>query len=418
MGAPTTTSVAAESAVLENAFLKVALDRGKGGIVSIVDKQAGRELVDPKAKYAFGQYLYQRFDRKQTFAYDVGCEHIDSIYGFATGWNVRADVPAGVPYTEAAPTYAGMTVCKGGLVQTAQLIAEPASIIAAQVTTTIRLPENAPWLEISIRLDDKKPDYWPENGGFYLPVEAARPQFRVGRLGGLVNPVTDYARGSNRTYAYVDTGAMIADADGAGIGICPLDHGIMSFGEKGICTIDPDYLPKAPVAMVSMFNNLWTINFPYWIQGTIQSRIRVWAIHGLNPSSLVEPAWEARQPVLAAVAVGPAGKLPATASGLAISRPGVRLVQFAPNPDGAGTVLRIWEQGGIAGQVSVTLPAQRPFRECLPVNLRGEPIAAPIQIANGRFSFHLGAYAPAGFVLTPELPAAVIPPGNLETVKP
>ena len=42
---------------------------------------------------------------------------------------------------------------------------------------------------------------------------------------------------------------MIADTDGVGLAICPLDHGIMSFGDKGICTIDPDYVPKTPVAM-------------------------------------------------------------------------------------------------------------------------------------------------------------------------
>jgi alpha-mannosidase len=201
-----------DSAVLENKFLKVTLDRVKGGIVSIVDKKTGRELVDQKAKYVFGQYIYQRFDRKQTMDYDVGCEHIDAIYGFCSGWNVRADLPGNVPYAEAVPTYIKMSVSKDGIVQTAELSAEAAGIIASKVTTTVTLPENSPWLEIAIRLDDKKPDYWPENGAFFLPVKAEKPQFRVGRSGWVMDPTKDYARGSNRTYGYVNNGAMIAES--------------------------------------------------------------------------------------------------------------------------------------------------------------------------------------------------------------
>jgi alpha-mannosidase len=417
LASQTSAPTSADTAILENAFLKVTLDRAKGGIISIVDKKTGRELVDANAKYAFGQYLYQRFDRKQTYDYDRGCEHIDSIYGFATGWNIRADVPADVPYAEAVPSYTQMSVSKDDIVQTAKLSADAAGLIASKVTTTITLPENSPWLEIAIRLDDKKPDYWPENGEFYLPVKAEHPRFRIGRLGGIADPSKDFAPGSNRTYGYVNNGALIADADGVGVGICPLDNGIMSFGDKGIYTIDQDYVPQTPVACASLFNNLWTINFPYWCKGTIESRLRVWATHDLNPSSLIEPALDARQPVLAAVASGPAGKLPVTAGGLALSRPGVRLIQFAPNPDGVGTVLRLWEQNGEAGKVSVTFPNPCPFTQALPVNLRGETEGDPIPIEKGVFSFQLGAYAPASFVFTPELPSAALPSGETETTR-
>jgi len=88
------------------------------------------------------------------------------------------------------------------------------------------------------------------------------------------DPTRDYVRGSSRAYGYVNTGAIVADADGVGVAICPLDHGLMSFGEKGIYTIAPDYVPTTSEARVSIFNNLWTINFPYWIRGDIRSRVR------------------------------------------------------------------------------------------------------------------------------------------------
>jgi hypothetical protein len=213
----------------------------------------------------------------------------------------------------------------------------------------------------------------------------------------VVDPVTGYARASNRTYGYVNTGAMIADADGIGLGICPLDHGLMSLGDKGIGTIDPDYVPETPVARVGLYNNLWTINFPYWVSGTITSRVRIWPVHSLEPASLVEPALEARNPVLAACATGPAGKLPATASGLNLSREGVRLVRFASNPDGAGTSLIVWESVGNNGPLTVAFPGG--FNTATPVNLRGEKTGQPLSIAGGRITFNLPAYAPASFIL-------------------
>ena len=125
-----------DTATLENKFLRVILDRAKGGIVSIVDKKTRRELMESRRRsMPLANTFTSDSTGRQSYAYDVGCEHIDSVYGFFTGWNVRADVPADVPYTEAVPTYATMSVRKDGLVQTAQLSAAPAGLIAANVTT-------------------------------------------------------------------------------------------------------------------------------------------------------------------------------------------------------------------------------------------------------------------------------------------
>jgi|GEM_PF-291005 len=406
---------ACANGVLENAFLRVTVDREKGGIVSIIEKKTGRELVDPMAPHAFGQYLYERYDKKQCDAYNEACYLNTSVYGLgAYGWNNRADLPANSPYTNAAPRYSEMSVARDAAAQTATLRADAGGLIASKVTTTITLPNDAPWLEIAIRLDDKKPDYWPENGSFYFPVNAAKPQFRIGRLGGIADPTKDFVPHANRTYGYVSTGAMIADENGKGVAICPLDHGIMSFGKKGLCEIAPDYVPATPEAKVSLFNNLWTINFPYWIQGTMTSRIRVWATDDLLPASLNTPALEARMPVLAAIADGTSGTLPSEQAGLALSRTGVQATAFREAADWmpAGTLLRLWEQAGVAGELTVTLPGFAKFTTATPVNLRGEKTSEPLAIRDGKFTFSLRAYAPASFILSPGLPTSTVVRGG------
>lgn len=395
-------SAAITQAMLENPLLKVTVERARGGVVSIIEKSSGRELVDPAAKQAFGQYVIEKFDRQQLDAYQIGCVHLDTVYGpnakVCAGWNVRGDLPAAPTCASAMPTYTGMTVRRNGPVQEVVLTAPPAGLIESGVTTTITLPDNAPWLEIAVRLDDKQPNYWPEAGSLTFAVNAAKPQFRLGRLGAVVDPATDFPRGCNRTYGYVNSGAMIAGTDGHGVAICPLDHGLMSFGDKGLGMIDPGYVPSTAIAKVSLFNNFWTTNFRYWISGTIVSRVRVWPTASLAPASLVNPAMESRMPACVGMADGPAGTLPAEQAGLAFSRSGVGLVDFAQvEGGGKGVRLLVWEQAGVADDLTVTIPGS--FATATPVNLRGEKTGAPLGITSGKLTFRLPAYAPASFVL-------------------
>ncbi len=91
--------------------------------------------------------------------------------------------------------------------------------------------------------------------------------------------------------------------------------------------------------------------------------------------------------------------LPAAANGLVLSRKGVRVTAFCPNPDGEGIVLRVWEQAGKGGEITVTLPQGMKATVAQPVNLRGEGEGCPIPVKDGKFSFELNAWAPRSFTL-------------------
>jgi hypothetical protein len=153
-----------------------------------------------------------------------------------------------------------------------------------------------------------------------------------------------------------------------------------------------DFVPTNPAVFVNLYNNKWNTNFPLWQDGSWSARVRLWP-----GADLVTPSWEARAPLLAAAADGPAGKLPKTATGLLVSRPGVLVTSFGANPDGAGTLLRLWEQSGQSGELTVTLPGA--YRSATPVNLRGEAAGETIRLSRSVLTHHLGAYAPASFLL-------------------
>ena len=77
------------------------------------------------------------------------------------------------------------------------------------------------------------------------------------------------------------------------------------------------------------------------------------------------------------------------------------IAAFGPNPDGSGTILRVWEQVGITGNVEVTLPTRSKFTSAIPVNLRGEKIGEPFKINSDKLALILKAYGPASFILGP-----------------
>jgi alpha-mannosidase len=79
----------------------------------------------------------------------------------------------------------------------------------------------------------------------------------------------------------------------------------------------------------------------------------------------------------------------------------VLVTALGANPDGPGTVLRLWEMAGITGERTVRLPAGLSAKAVQPVDLRGQPLGQPVVVQDGKFSVSLSAFAPASFVIPP-----------------
>ena len=179
---------------------------------------------------------------------------------------------------------------------------------------------------------------------------------------------------------------------------------MVSLGEPGEYKFDRHYTPEQSRIYVNLYNNHWRTNYAAWVGDgrRMSSRVRIWAFDRFNSeSALYSPAMEARVPLAAARTTARPGTLPPAQAGITLSRKGVAVTAFGPNPDGAGTVLRLWEQAGVTGDLTVTLPAGMSATRARPVTLRGEsfPGQAPRAVTDGKFSVPLHAYAPASLVL-------------------
>ncbi|MHB1035621.1 MAG: glycoside hydrolase family 38 N-terminal domain-containing protein [Pirellulales bacterium] len=393
----------AEPGTLEGPFFKVVLDPARATIRSLVDKRSGRELVDSRAPHGFGQYLYERFDADQVAAYVKAYVVTDAAWAANELGKPNLPPAKQVPYRAASPANCKMQIQQSASKLTAVFSASATPELPHAVTVRVSIYAAAPRVDLQVTLHDKPADPWPEAGWIALPLAVEEPQFRVGRQGSIIDPAKDIVLGANRHMLAVTTGVAVLDPQGRGVGLCAPDNPLVSLDQPGCWKYSLDFVPKRPAVYVNLFNNQWTTNFRFWNEGTWTSRVRIWSIDRYDPAeSLVAPSLDARVPLETAVAAGPAGTLAAKQSGVEISRRGAMVTTFGPNPDGPGTVLRLWELAGQSGPCSIRLPQGMTPQSVQPVDLRGRPIGAAIPCRNGSFETPLPACAPASFVVKSE----------------
>lgn len=401
---PARKGVAAGAEALESPFFKVLLDSARGTVRSLVDKRTGREWVDTAAPQAFGQYLYERFDQDQVKAFVKAYVKIDAEWGTNELGKPSLPPAAQAPYRAASPENFVARYEQTAHSVRVEMRAPAGAGVPHGVTTRLTLSLDQPWVELAVTLTEKPFDAWPEAGWICLPFKMEEPQFCLERLGSLVDPSKDIVAGCN-FHQFALSGGMTITENGRGVGLCALDSPLVSLGEPGCWKYSKTFAPRKARVFINLFNNQWSTNFRLWNAGTWTSRARLWSVAGADAEkNLTTLAEEARVPLVAAVAEGPAGELPVTQTGLSLSRRGVRVTAFGPNPDGAGIVLRLWEEAGQSGRCQVRLPAGLQVSQAQPADLRGRPVGAPLVAKDGQFTVDVRAFAPASFLIYPAKP--------------
>lgn len=142
-------------------------------------------------------------------------------------------------------------------------------------------------------------------------------------------------------------------------------------------------------------------NFALWQDGSWTESVRLWPIGKDVPTvaNLTQNGWETRLPLLTGTADGKAGKLSIIKTGVALSRKSILIKAYGENPDGGGAIIRLWKQAGISGKCIVNLGTGKTVKAVIPIDHRGNIKGKRIVVSNGVFSFYLGKYAPASFLL-------------------
>ena len=397
---PQAASGGAAERTLDNEAFRLRLDPGRGTIASLVDKRSGREWVDPAADRGLGQYVYVRFDADDAKSY------VKAYCKFMADWVINDFAKPGLPpatvapHREASPKNFQCEIRRGPVLTVASMTAAAGADVPHDVTLRVTLPAGQPYIDIEWKVANKKPDPWPEAGWLCFPLAIDQPTFRLGRLGSLVDPAKDICRAANFEIFCLNTGVNVMGRDGMGVGLCPIDSPLVSLGQPGLYRYSKTFGTRKSAVLVNLYNNLFGTNFQQWIGGSWTSRVRLWAMGGQTAEAdLVSPAWEARSPLRAAMFDGPAGTLPPSRTGVELSRRGVLVTALGPNPDGEGTLLRLWEQAGQDGPCRVRLPDSLRTAKVQPCDLRGQPHGEPIVPRDGWIEVPLGHFAPASMIV-------------------
>ncbi|WP_322932979.1 glycoside hydrolase family 38 C-terminal domain-containing protein [Bacteroides sp. CG01] len=385
---------------IENKWYKITFDVREGCIKSVWDKINRRELIDTESTNKFGSYIYERYDQKQSLQYlkeyifDGYKKSHYSITGKSSYLDKQAKACHKSPRQMEFYVENHKSFIKGMLIPSLSL--GEGQHTAGLVVT---LYENLPYIDLKLNVVNKPATEEAEAGWLSLPFKMDNPEYRIGRVGSVIDPTKDLIEGSQFNYIWSNSGIMIKDTDYS-VGICPLDAPAFVMGNLNFMHFSPKYENPQSHIYLNLFNNRWNTNFTSFWSGNLTSEVRIWVNYEQDndESGLITPAWEARLPLQIGIATTPGGKLPTSREGIKVSQKGVLVTAYGKNPDGNGKLLRLWENAGNSGGCEVTLPT---FVDGIaqPVNLRGVPEGMPIPIKQGTFKIKLNKFAPHSYLI-------------------
>lgn len=383
--------------ILENKYFRLKIDKNKGTLLALTDKQNNCELVGKGSDIGFGEYFLERPGQDMIDEYNKNYVK-PGTENWANDEMIRPAIPQRerVVYTGTCKkvTYQNMGNAIRATVFGRLIDADSQSYLV-----TYTLYENQPYVEVNWGVDGKKPNSLPEAGWLSFPFNIDKPQYRLYRIGGIVDPQTEFVERTNSDFYFLNTSMTLFDADGKGIALnCPTSPGV-SIDKPGLFQFSGKKKLTTGKVFVNLYNTQWGTNFTEWIEGSFSSKMYIWSYNNYDvEKSFITPSEETRVPLEGVFYEGNPGEQPLIQEGVSLSRKGVLLTAFYKSND--GVVLRLWEQVGKDGMCDVNLIKASGFKRAYPCSLRNEIIDNKgFEIVNDSFSFKINANQPASFIL-------------------
>lgn len=355
-----TANVSAQSA-MENAFYKIVVDSSGSGVRSIIDKETGAELVDPKAPFLLNQILYQEYSA------DASRDRHRDVAGSAKPLRVATRkqlAPQAPPPVDPDDLAAGgvklsssLNVSHGKvfdeIIWAAALTDVPGSI--PHIEQVVRLYHPVKRIELINRLSGKKPTARAE--GIYLSLPFNIPNFswRLENAGVVFDPYADLLPGANPNIFSAGRWILCANADRF-IAVSPLEAPLVEFGEIRSLSLEDvaSYRPSRSHLYSHLMDNFWNTNFPMWQSGDFVFSYSLTS--GVKRDAVVRASQlgEGLHLPLQAASLGPQqGPLPGTASVLNILGPRIHMLALKRSEDGKAFVFRCQEADGQEGTLTL-----------------------------------------------------------------
>lgn len=368
------TSLDEDAYKMENAYYRVQVDKETGALSSLYDKKTHKECVDQSSPYGFAQFVHEYYGND-----DINRYNHAYVKKGAEGWAYQE---MGRPYT----SHNQRIVTKG---KVDKILCEPMSngarihvfgvtddTVPQKYIITYSLYDKQDYLDVTFGMNSKTPDARPEGGWLAFPFNVKQPEYRAHRLGGILNPKTDFVNFTNHRYFYLNSSIALLDSDQSGFALDAPEAPGISIDSTGLFNFGKRFVPQTGLVFANLYNTQWGTNFTEWIDRGfhLNYRIRGFAKYDAT-ESLAVPSEESRMPLVASFAESPAGKMPAVKSGLALNKRGIYLTSVRKTAE--GWIVRLWDQTGTTGKVKLTLPDELNVREVRELDLRNRSLNTP-----------------------------------------
>lgn len=330
------------NATVENSFYRITVDEKSGAISSIYDKQLKRELVDANSPYKFGQYLY-------VTGGDGDTQMINPFPALPPG---KLTIhPAG------EGKFLGVETMPWGQ----SLRMSSSSVNTPHIETEVLLFNDQKKIEFRYRVHK---DYTTKKEGVYFafPVGAAKPEFTYATQQQWIDPARNLMKGGSLEWFNIQDWMAVHDAS-LSVGIVPLDASLASFGDINRGTWPGEFGSKSGTIFSYVMNNYWHTNYRAGQGGDFTFRYALTSGPQLDGHALTRLALEEMRPaeldhvVSQDKAGNPARPLPAEGEGfLEMTGQDVALVTWKEAEDENGTILRLREIAGKAGETVIRFP--------------------------------------------------------------
>ena len=337
---------------LESPFYRVELDAASGAVRSIYDKQLGKELVDARSSYRFGQYLYVTGGDKEP----------NSLLQYRV---VSPRPELQIHQAEKGRLLSAERTPYGWLARM-----ESSAENTPRIVTEIHLYENEKKIEF-IEDVSKKEVLAKEAVYFAFPFAVSRPQFQYEIQNGVVDPAKDMYPGAGHEWFNVQHWVSVAQ-DGFSGTVMPLDASLVTLGDINRGAWPTTFGERPGTIFSYAMNNYWHTNYRAAEGGDFRFRYVVASAESTDATALSRRGWEEFTPLeeneitsqdKAVEASRPLdGK---AASFLTIDDSSLLLETWKPAEDGNGTILRLLDLGGSVRNVTFTthlLTLERAFQ--------------------------------------------------------
>ncbi len=331
-------------ASIENQYYRLEVDTRTGGLKSLYDKTAGKELVDQGAPYMLNQYLY--------VSGGAGTLLIDNIYGRRPpDLAIASPVTARIVENIRTPLGQRLTV-------------EMRAKNTPKIRSEYRLYEGLKRVEILNTLV-KEEVRDQEAVYFAFPFAAQKPGFEYQIQNGWVRPNEDQLPGACREWFATQNLVHIRDGSFSMAWATP-DAPLMTLTDINRGRWLEHLEIKNGYVFSYIMNNYWWTNYKAAQGGDFSFRYYITSGEKLTHEGLSRFDVDTRTPVFAYPFLSPPTLQPqnqilgpAQGSLMTLEAPNLEFVTFKQAEDGKGYVLRLREVAGRTGEAEVSFPSLR-----------------------------------------------------------